>query len=124
MELINAKAWLLHWSLFLFYKREEKAGLFLQLAFEPAYDQVMQLVCRHLFRYLFASSVLCKEKDVLPVLGDFMSEAEHKYADDFTNYVKILTQTFEFERIPEALEKIKKVTTLYSESSYAKMISF
>jgi hypothetical protein len=99
-------------SLFLFFKQEEKAGLFAHLAFERSYELTMQQVCRHMLRYLFASLVLSKSPDTLLILHDFVVETEYKYVDEFTAFVKILTQSFTFDALPEALEKIKKVHSL------------
>ncbi len=111
MEQVNSRTWLLHWSLFLFFKSEEKARLYFDLAQESAYDFSMELTCRHLLRYIFASAMLRRGPDGMVALRDFVKRTSHKYRDEVTDFVQALTQKFDFETLPGILTRLNKVPT-------------
>jgi len=115
MEQLNGRAWILHWSLLVFFKQEDKVKSFLELAQEENYDLTMQLMCRHLLRYLFASLLLSKRKDSLTILSGFVKETSYKYADEFTEFIQALTKTFSFDSIPTILAKLQEVIILLNE---------
>jgi translation initiation factor 3 subunit E len=109
MEQLNGRAWLLHWSLFLFFKHEDKVKSFLELSLESNYDLTMELMCRHLLRYLFGSLLISKKKDALSTLKGFVKETSYKFSDEYTEFVRVLTMTFAFDSIPTILAKLQKV---------------
>jgi hypothetical protein len=99
----------LHWSLFIFFKQNGKAGLFIELALEPTYEIAFQMIGKHLIRYFIASLLLRKPKDELKILSSFLKENIFKYSDEFSEYAQILTQTFTFDNLPSIWAPIAKV---------------
>ena len=108
MDQLNARAWILHWSLFMFFSNIEKTKSFIDLTQESSYEITMEVLCRHLLRYLLAALLLNHKKDTLRVVSEFVKKTGHKYADNFTEFIQILTQTFAFDQLPGVLEKLKQ----------------
>lgn len=114
MEQLNARAWLLHWSLFIFFAEPAQTKMFMELALEPAYDLTMELMCRHLGRYLFVAALLTRRKDCLRLLSNFVQRTLHKHSDECTEFVLSLTRSFNFDQIPPLLAKLKQVLHIIS----------
>jgi len=80
--------------------------MFLDLIFEPSYEAVIETMCRHLFRYLYAALLLSKNQDKVQILMEFVKRITHKYNDEFTDLILVLTDSFEFDKVGELLKKI------------------
>ena len=93
----------------MFFRDQSQVQLFAELAFDPPYELAMQLMCRHLIRYLFVSILLSQPADVLPALKHFLKQISFKYMDEFTDYVQILTQSFSFDQMPAILSGMREV---------------
>jgi translation initiation factor 3 subunit E len=106
---LNGRTWLLHWSLLLFFRDPSQVYLFAQLAFDPPYEMSMQLMSRHLVRYLFVSLLLSQREDTLPACDHFLKQTAFKYTDEFTAFVQTLTQSFAFDSMPATLAAMQKV---------------
>ena len=57
-EQLNQRAWLLHWSLFVYFNLASGASLLVDLFVQEKYMQAIQSVAPHLMRYLIAAAVL------------------------------------------------------------------
>jgi len=105
--------------LFIFFK--DKIEVFSELALEYEYKGIMQNMCCHLFRYLFVSLLLQRNKEMLKILKKFVKKIS--YTDVFIDFFNTLTQTFEFSNILSTIHILKEVM-LYKKSRVVRMITF
>jgi RNA recognition motif-containing protein len=75
------------------------------------------MAAKHLIRYFVVSLLIKKPKDQLKRLAHFVKEISYKYNDEFTEYVKILTNSFNFEALPAIFEAFSKVKSIFLDLS-------
>ncbi|KAF8610410.1 eukaryotic translation initiation factor 3, subunit 6 [Ceratobasidium sp. AG-I] len=100
---LTARAWLLHWSLFVCVNKNVPSGpqTFLDMALAPAYLNTIQVACPWLLRYVSAAAVLVsRHRD--EVVRIVQVEA-YQYSDPVTRFLTALYVDFDFEGAREAL---------------------
>ncbi|KAB5593672.1 Eukaryotic translation initiation factor 3 subunit E [Ceratobasidium theobromae] len=100
---LTARAWLLHWSLFVCINKNVPSGpqTFLEIALAPAYLNTIQVACPWLLRYVSAAAVLVgRHRD--EVVRVVQMEA-YQYSDPVTRFLTALYVNFDFEGAREAL---------------------
>ncbi|KAG8706491.1 eukaryotic translation initiation factor 3 subunit E [Ceratobasidium sp. 394] len=100
---LTARAWLLHWSLFICISKNVPNGpqTFLDMALAPAYLNTIQVACPWLLRYVSAAAVLVsRHRD--EVVRVVQMEA-YQYSDPITRFLTALYVDFDFEGAREAL---------------------
>ncbi|KAG8711505.1 eukaryotic translation initiation factor 3 subunit E [Ceratobasidium sp. 395] len=100
---LTARAWLLHWSLFICISKNVPNGpqTFLEMALAPAYLNTIQVACPWLLRYVSAAAVLVsRHRD--EVVRVVQMEA-YQYSDPITRFLTALYVDFDFEGAREAL---------------------
>lgn len=113
---LQARTWLLHWSLFVFFNHENGRQALLELFLSPAYLNTMQTAAPYLLRYLVAAGILSRTAGgQTPVLGsrtirDPVKEVtkvvlmeQDTYSDPITGLLKDLYGDFDFEGAQERL---------------------
>ncbi|EUC67326.1 eukaryotic translation initiation factor 3 subunit E [Rhizoctonia solani AG-3 Rhs1AP] len=100
---LTARAWLLHWSLFVCINKNVPSGpqTFLEMALAPAYLNTIQVSCPWLLRYVAAAVVLVgrNRDDVVRVV----QMESYQYSDPVTRFLTALYVDFDFEGAREAL---------------------
>lgn len=119
---LQARSWLLHWGLFIFFNHPNGRTALLDLFFAPAYLNALQTTSPHLIRYLVAAAILThRSTSFKPQLGGrtiwnplaevtkiVLLEAHH-YTDPITGFLSDLYGEFDFESAQEKLKEARGV---------------
>ncbi|KAE9555322.1 hypothetical protein FO519_001481 [Halicephalobus sp. NKZ332] len=112
LELLQHRAWLLHWSLFIFFNlpkgRDDLIELFLN---SQHYLNTIQIVCPHLLRYVSVSVVTCKskQKNTLKDLMRVIDIERNSYRDPVTDFLSCLYLDFDFDEAQKKLRECEDV---------------
>jgi translation initiation factor 3 subunit E len=110
---LQARTWLLHWSLFVFFNLEDGTQGLLELWLSPAYLNTIQTSCPHLLRYLVAAAIISRRtpakttarpRDHIRDLTRIIQMEEYQYSDPITLFLKDLFCDFDFEKAQERLK--------------------
>ncbi|KAI6192744.1 hypothetical protein M3Y94_01321300 [Aphelenchoides besseyi] len=111
-ELLQHRAWLLHWSLFVYFNfskgRDEVIEMFLN---QQPYLNTIQIVCPHLLRYVAVAVVASKnkQKNSLKDLIKIIDSERHNYSDPVTEFLSCLYIDFDFEAAQTKLRECESV---------------
>lgn len=103
---LQARSWLLHWSLFVFFNLDQGCQGLLELFLSPAYLNTIQTSCPHLLRYLVAAAIISRRtpqssrrgsRDHIKDLTRIVQMEEYQYADPVTSFLKDLYGDFNFD---------------------------
>jgi translation initiation factor 3 subunit E len=100
LQTLQLRAWLLHWSLYVFLNRDVKNGLdqLIELFLQPSYRHALQTTCPHLLRYLACAIVIARRRrDTLKELAQMLQQEAHTYHDPITDFVDSLAYRFDFD---------------------------
>lgn len=110
---LQARTWLLHWSLFVFFNLGEIEGCqtLLEMFLSPAYLNTIQTSCPHLLRYLVAAAVISRRapkpatrtRDHIRDITKIVQMEEYQYADPVTSFIKDLFCDFDFDQAQKRL---------------------
>ncbi|ORY31299.1 eIF3 subunit 6 N terminal domain-domain-containing protein [Naematelia encephala] len=118
---LQARTWLLHWSLFVFFNLGEVTGCqsLLEMFLTPAYLNTIQTSCPHLLRYLVAAAIISRRapkpagtrgnRDHVKDLTKIVSMEEYQYSDPVTSFLKDLFSDFDFGKAQERLSVAESV---------------
>jgi translation initiation factor 3 subunit E len=118
---LQARTWLLHWSLFVFFNLGEGQGCqgLLEMFLSPAYLNTIQTSCPHLLRYLVAAAIISRRapkpagtrnnRDHVRDLTKIVQMEEYQYSDPVTGFLKDLFGDFDFERAQQRLSVAESV---------------
>merc|ERR1712087_613663 len=101
--IMRDRAWLLHWSLFVYLNKYTLLDELIQLFSSAKYMNVIQTMCPHLLRYLTAAIVISpnidKVQSKLKYLSDvsevIIEERQH-YSDPITEFVRLVIKQNDF----------------------------
>ncbi len=117
---LQSRCWILHWSLFVYFKHPQGRTLLLETFLSPTYLNTIQASCPWILRYLTSAAILARKsssggslsskarqslKDVVKVI----QMEEYQYSDPVTNFVKEYMSTSISKRaagIEQALQVI------------------
>jgi len=111
-ELTQHRAWLLHWSLFVYFNypkgRDEIIEMFLN---QQTYLNTIQILCPHLLRYLAVAVVTSKnkQKNSLKDLIKVIDVERHNYQDPVTDFLSCLYINFDFDEAQKKLRECESV---------------
>lgn len=122
---LQARTWLLHWSLFVFFNHENGRQALLELFLSPAYLNTMQTAAPHLLRYVVAAGILSRAsggkaatpsilgsrtiRDPVKEVTKIVLMEEYNYSDPITGFLKDLYGDFDFEGAQERLRVAEHV---------------
>jgi translation initiation factor 3 subunit E len=120
---LQARTWLLHWSLFVFFNHEDGRQALLDMFLSPAYLNTMQTSCPHLLRYLVAAAIICRRstrpvvvagttrtiRDPIKECTRIVLMEEYQFSDPITGFLKDLYGDFDFEGAQERLKVAEQV---------------
>jgi translation initiation factor 3 subunit E len=104
---LQSRTWLLHWSLFLYFRHPEGRTLLLDLFLSPAYLNTIQTSCPWILRYLAAAAIISRKssaasasrtvRGALQQIVKIIQTEEYQYSDPITLFLKELYVDFDFE---------------------------
>lgn len=110
---LQARTWLLHWSLFVFWNLGEGQGGLLEMFLSPPYLNTIQTSCPHLLRYLVAAAVISRRapkptgqrynRDNVKELVKIVRMEEYQYSDPVTSFLKDLFVDFDLDQAQQKL---------------------
>lgn len=95
LDQIRQRAWLMHWSLFVFLNQRDGTELFIDFVSDKIYLQTMENVCPWLIRYYSCAIILSKRRKVL--IRDLLNEIScisHLYSDPITQFLESVYDQF------------------------------
>ncbi|CAD5206443.1 unnamed protein product [Bursaphelenchus okinawaensis] len=111
-ELLQHRAWLLHWSLFVYFNfpkgRDEIIEMFLN---QQTYLNTIQIICPHLLRYVAVAVVASKnkQKNSLKDLIKVIDVERRNYQDPVTDFLSCLYLEYDFEAAQTKLRECEAV---------------
>ena len=116
---LQARTWLLHWSLFVFWNLEDGQGGLLEMFLSPPYLNTIQTSCPHLLRYLVAAAVISRRapkvagtrgnRDHVKELVKIVRMEEYQYSDPVTSFLKDLFVDFDLDQAQKKLSVAENV---------------
>ncbi|KAH8114411.1 eukaryotic translation initiation factor 3, subunit 6 [Phellopilus nigrolimitatus] len=106
---LQARTWLLHWSLFVYFNHDQGRTLLLETFLSPAYLNTIQTSCPWVLRYLSTAAVLSRKTSAaggttssrvrhsLKEIVRVVQTEEYQFSDPITNFLKELYLEFDFE---------------------------
>jgi len=112
LELLQQRAWLMHWCLFLVFFHPESYDSMIEILYSQKYVEAMQTCCPWLIRYLSAAFVLHHQgqrRNNLKELIRLLRQEKYAYIDPLTEFVECIHVTYDFE---EAQKKLVECLTV------------
>jgi translation initiation factor 3 subunit E len=106
VDQIRQRAWLLHWSLFVFSNQRDGHDSHYEFFSEKIYIQTIENLCPWMLRYYSLSIIIGnKKKTMMKELLNEIQSLSHLYSDPITEFVEALYDRYDFN---EALVKLKE----------------
>ena len=121
---LHSRAWLVHWSLFVYFNHPAGRTLLLETFLAPAYLNTIQSAAPWVLRYLAVSAVLSRRAQAggpaAPPVSSRVRHAirevvkvvqleEYQYSDPVTKFLKELYVEFDFEAAQRQLQLAERV---------------
>ncbi|CAG0922626.1 unnamed protein product, partial [Notodromas monacha] len=106
LEALQQRAWLLHWSLFVFFNHPKGKDLIIDMfLYQPPYLNTIQTMCPHLLRYLSTAVIINKQhrRAVMKDLVKAIQQESYTYSDPITEFLEDLCVNFDFDRAQQKL---------------------
>lgn len=108
---LQQRAWLIHWSLFVFFNhpkgQDDIINLFL---YQQDYLNAIQTCCPHILRYLTAAIITNKRRQsLLKDLVRVIRQESCSYQDPITEFVECLYINYDFDMAQQKLKECEKV---------------
>ncbi len=115
LQQLQQRTWLIHWSLFVFFKPEVSAypntrNEVIDLFFSERYMQAIQTNCPHVLRYLAAAVITNpRRRNVLKDLVRIIQQEHNSYRDPITEFVECLLVNYDFDSAQEKLRQCERL---------------
>eukprot|EP01091_Cochliopodium_minus_P017209 TRINITY_DN667_c0_g1_i1.p1 TRINITY_DN667_c0_g1~~TRINITY_DN667_c0_g1_i1.p1 ORF type:complete len:410 (+),score=119.27 TRINITY_DN667_c0_g1_i1:136-1365(+) len=107
LELTKLRAWLIHWSLFIFFSASKGILDFLNLFMEGKYLNSVQTLAPHLIRYYAVAAILTsKRKGMVAGISNLIKQERYIYSDPFTEFIFELYVNNDFTAAQNHLSKV------------------
>ncbi|KAG7446065.1 eukaryotic translation initiation factor 3 subunit 6 [Guyanagaster necrorhizus] len=121
---LHSRTWLVHWSLFVYFRHPQGRTLLLETFLSPTYLNTIQTACPWVLRYLTAAAILSRKssagggntnasssrvRNAIREVVKVIQMEEYQYSDPVTNFLKELYVEFDFESAQKELGKAEKV---------------
>lgn len=103
-QAVQQRAWLLHWSLPIFFNMPESRQTLLEFYQNEKTWQVIQMSCPHLLRYMIVAPIVVKRrfpKDIMKLVD----QEAYQYSDPVTKFIETLYAQTDFEMAEQQLGK-------------------
>eukprot|EP00484_Ammonia_sp_Unknown_P022961 CAMPEP_0197034652 /NCGR_PEP_ID=MMETSP1384-20130603/12694_1 /TAXON_ID=29189 /ORGANISM="Ammonia sp." /LENGTH=644 /DNA_ID=CAMNT_0042464603 /DNA_START=91 /DNA_END=2025 /DNA_ORIENTATION=+ len=114
-SIMRDRAWLLHWSLFVFFNKDLLLDELIALFLNNKYMNVIQSMCPHLLRYLTSAILISPNIDkqsklkYLTDVSKIIIEEHQSYCDPITEFVRLVIRTNDFEGASKMLQSAMDV---------------
>ena len=112
MMQLQSRAWLMHWSMFVFLGPvEDGKDKLIDFFFREKFRNAIVTYCPWLLRYLAAAAVTNKRRwrSVMPDIISLLKLERYEYSDPITEFVLTLCMDFDFEGAQEKLDECAAV---------------
>lgn len=110
MDQLFQRAWLLHWSLFVFMNQRDGFDSCGDFFSEKIYLQTLENLCPWMLRYYALSCIIgSKKKNTMRDLLLEIQHLKHVYSDPITQFIEALYQDFDFELAQLKLKESKEI---------------
>ncbi|KAF8266298.1 eIF3 subunit 6 N terminal domain-containing protein [Lactarius quietus] len=120
---LHSRAWLVHWSLFVYFNHPAGRTLLLETFLAPAYLNTIQSAAPWVLRYLAVSAVLSRRaqaggpgapvssrvRHAIREVVKVVQLEEYQYSDPITKFLKELYVEFDFEAAKHQLQLAERV---------------
>lgn len=114
---LQARTWLIHWSLFPFFNSDSAREQLTELFFSPAYINTIQTLCPWVLRFLAAAVITNRSRTrnsnayqkQLKDLIRIVRQEGYEYHDPLTDFIKALYVDFDFEEAQKTLAEAEKL---------------
>jgi translation initiation factor 3 subunit E len=114
---LYSRAWLIHWSLFVYFNHASGRSLLLDTFLAPAYLNTIQSACPWALRYLAVAAVLSRSASgqssrarySLREVVKIVQMEEYQYSDPVTRFLSELYVQFDFEAAQRELQQAEAV---------------
>merc|ERR1719452_253734 len=108
VQSLNARTWLIHWSLFVFFNHAKGRELIVEMFL---YLNAIQTNCPYILRYLAAAVVINKQRRnfALRDLVKVIQQEAYNYSDPITQFLASLYVDFNFSQAQEKLKMCSDV---------------
>lgn len=126
------RAWLLHWSLFVFFNHPNGRAIAIEVFLQPAYMSAIQMLCPHILRYLATVIVIESKRDaqlqagrargdrngsgsgssggsLIGALVRVLQQESGAYRDPITEFIERLYVDVDFEGAQQKLRECERV---------------
>ena len=119
---LQHRAWLLHWSLFLFFEDQSNVSNLLEFFFHEKYLNTIQTHCPHLLRYLVAASLYSHftAGTSLSKVVSLLRQEVNSFRDPLTEFLSYLLIEFDFNT---AFQKIGDIAILGETDFFLTVVS-
>eukprot|EP00045_Choanoeca_perplexa_P022403 m.9427 g.9427 ORF g.9427 m.9427 type:complete len:436 (+) comp9418_c0_seq1:30-1337(+) len=109
---LQQRAWLMHWSLFIFFNHSDTPEGLLDLFMrKEACCNALETVCTHLLRYVTVVAIIHRRgREIIRDIGRIVQKQDEGVLDDpVTNFLISLTHKFNFEEAQKQLKLCEEV---------------
>ncbi|CAG7846791.1 Eukaryotic translation initiation factor 3 subunit E {ECO:0000255/HAMAP-Rule:MF_03004} Short=eIF3e {ECO:0000255/HAMAP-Rule:MF_03004} [Serendipita indica DSM 11827] len=115
---LQARTWLIHWSLFVYFNHAQGRSLLLDTFLSPAYLNTIQTSCPWVLRYLAVAAIVTRKsanatsgraRHALREIVRVIQMEEYQYTDPITQFLKELYLEFDFDAAQKSLAIAEKV---------------
>lgn len=111
MDQLRQRAWLMHWSLFVYLNQRDGIEALVDLFSERYYLQCLENLCPWLLRYYTVAVILSpiKRKTALKDILNTISSLSYLYSDPVTEFLASLFDLFDFDIAQVKLQECNKL---------------
>lgn len=111
MDQLRQRAWLMHWSLFVYLNQRDGMEALVDLFSERYYLQTLENLCPWLLRYYTVAIILSpiKRKTALKDILQEISSMSYLYSDPLTQFLDSLFDAFDFDIAQVKLQECSKL---------------
>ncbi|KAJ3179978.1 Eukaryotic translation initiation factor 3 subunit E [Gaertneriomyces sp. JEL0708] len=110
LQALQQRAWLIHWSLYVFFNHPKGRDGIVDLLFQPQYLNTIQTACPWVLRYLTTAVVVNKKRrNVIKDLIKVLQQEGNVYRDPITEFMECLNVNFDFEGAQQKLKECDEV---------------
>lgn len=115
LQQLQQRAWLLHWSLFVYFNRPDGAEKLIELFLtKPDYSNALQTVCPHLLRYVTALVLVHQRQrfDSFKALMPLVRQVAGSTSDPIVKLYLCINEEFDFETAHTYLKDIQELAEI------------
>lgn len=110
LKQLQQRAWLMHWSLFVYFNHPQGKMQLIDFFFSEKYLNTIQSSCPHLLRYLATAVITTKKRrTIVKDLVKIIQQETNTYKDPITEFLEALFVRFDFDEAQKHLKECETV---------------